>query len=314
MNASASIHAAASDFAASLGMTVEQCHVLDSRTPERTTTKCDLTGFGKRRTIVAKHYGDRSIRPVAEAMQYVQDGIDALKLKVLRIPRLLRVDKLHSVVIQEFAAGVAFAALPNSDDFLNASYLAGEALAELHSIPIWPGRVMTLRDDVRDLIRPEPSQIAKKFPRFAETLDQWNAFMQHAIFSHEFVPAVIHRDFHLRQCFVLGNTMEVIDWDDAVVGDPAFDVGYLISYLKSHMSDTFAEKAIHEFAKGYSVRGDTSVFSRVRIYRAFNLVRRSARRLRLRDANWESQVREMLTNLQAELDIRGYFGFAPLDS
>jgi len=109
-------------------------------------------------------------------------------------------------------------------------------------------------------------------------------------------PVLLHRDFHLRQLFDDGQRVTVLDWDDAALGDPAFDVAYFTTYLATHLDAEQAALGSAAFRAGYG--GDAALWARTATWARFNWLRRACRRLRLRDAGWERELAAMVARLR----------------
>ncbi|MFM7231106.1 MAG: aminoglycoside phosphotransferase family protein [bacterium] len=172
----------------------------------------------------------------------------------------------------------------------------GRALAELHASNVVPGPVKSMADHVADLMRPAPAELARALPAQAERIRAALERLQRESAAWGATPVVaLHRDYQLRQLFDDGTHIHVLDWDDAASGDPAFDVGYLTAYLRSHHAEAAAERGIAAFLNGY--RPDDALASRVPTYERFNALRRACRRFRLRDDGWEQELDRMLARL-----------------
>jgi aminoglycoside phosphotransferase (APT) family kinase protein len=173
----------------------------------------------------------------------------------------------------------------------------GRALAELHGAPVVPGPVKRMSDHVAELMRPAPEELARALPAQADRIHATLERLQRETDAWGATPVVpLHRDYQLRQLFDDGTHVHVLDWDDAASGDPAFDVGYLTAYLRSHHDDASAQRGIAAFLRGYGP--DDALASRVPTYERFNALRRACRRFRLRDDGWERELERMLERLE----------------
>ena len=92
----------------------------------------------------------------------------------------------------------------------------------------------------------------------------------------------------------------VVDWDRYAWGDPAFDVGYYIAYLETHLDPPMARSWIVAFRAGYATQGNEAVFERVPFYLTFNSLRRACRRFRLQDENWREGLDRMLARVDRQ--------------
>lgn len=169
----------------------------------------------------------------------------------------------------------------------------GTALSELHSSSLTLGGVKSFDDSLRELMRPAPDALIAARPQDAERIESALARLHADVARWGATPVVpLHRDFHLRQLFDDGRHVTVLDWDDAAMGDPAFDVGYFTAYLRSHFGDDASASGIAAFLDGYGA--DAALSARLATYERFNALRRAARRYRLQDAGWETEFDAML--------------------
>jgi hypothetical protein len=249
----------------------------------------------RRRRMVAKAFGDGSA-----GVQYASLSrlwLRTHSCRVLRVPEPLFVDDASGVVLMSFLKGRPASVSPTVGDAARI----GNALAELHTLPIDPtARVVTMADHMTDLIRPSSESLVFELPGFASTIAGTAKRLARSA-PTAFVTSV-HRDFQLRQLLLDENRVGVVDWDDAVAGDPAFDVGYFLTYLETHHLPPALASG---FLAGYRDTAphliDDSFYERLDDYRLFNLLRRAARRNRLRDANWQSELNDMFVSLSAGL-------------
>ena len=214
---------------------------------------------------------------------------------VLRVPRPVAWFEATGALLTEAAAGTPCRRLDVAQSPA-ALVRIGQALAELHHVPLSWGAPRRMHHHIEELMRPSPEALAAALPahaaRIARALERLAA--DEARWSTT-LPVLLHRDFHLRQLFDDGTHITVLDWDDAAFGDAAFDVGYFTTYLKTHHERAAAETGIAAFRDGYG--GDDALWSRVPVYERFNHLRRACRRFRLRDAGWERELERMLARL-----------------
>jgi Phosphotransferase enzyme family len=248
-----------------------------------------------RRRMVAKAFGDGSAAAQFAALSRL--GLRTQWCRVLTVPEPLFVDEATGVVLMSFLPGRPASIGPTAQD----AERIGTALAELHALPVDPAaRVVAMADHVSDLIRPSSEALLRELPGFAATIASTTDRLTRS------APAVfvtsVHRDFQLRQLLLDGSRVGVVDWDDAVAGDPAFDVGYFLTYLETHHLPPALAAA---FLAGYQAAApqliDELFGERLSDYRLFNLLRRAARRHRLRDGNWQDELNTMFESLSAAL-------------
>jgi aminoglycoside phosphotransferase (APT) family kinase protein len=207
----------------------------------------------------------------------------------------------HGALITEVAAGTACRTLDLAADGGAIARIA-RALSELHSVVLPPGVTLpgpkSLADHVAELMQPAPWVLARRFPVHAHAISHTLAQLTAEEASWGVTPvSVLHRDFHLRQLFDDGTRITVLDWDDAALGDPAFDVGYFTAYLRTHYAADDAEVGIAAFRASYG--GALGLWERVPAYERFNYLRRACRRLRMRDPGWREAIEAMLLRLVA---------------
>lgn len=204
------------------------------------------------------------------------------------------------LILQESVRGTRLDALAGNA-LERAVGRAGRALAELHGLEVECGPPKTLCDHLAELVRPDPLELAREYRDFAGAIEGAVARLR----AHAAAPAAaaavpLHRDFQLRNALDTGDRCAVIDWELLARGDAAFDVGYFVTYLSTHLEPGAAARLGAIFVEGYgSVRAEPDVAARCAPYEVFNLLRRACRRYRLRDTGWEAELVKMLARLPA---------------
>ena len=234
---------------------------------------------------------------LGEASLRLLQALEAAGTRTLRVPRPIAWLESPGALLMEVAMGEPCRSL---DPMLMPATLEriGRALQELHAltIPLPMRSVRRLVDHVEDLVRPNPAVLAAALPVHAALIQRVLARLYAEESAWGPLPEVLlHRDFHLRQLFDDGTHVTVLDWDDAACGDPAFDVGYFATYLKTHYPVATATVGIAAFRMGYG--GDVGLWERTATYERFNYLRRACRRFRIRDANWERELAAILERL-----------------
>lgn len=259
------------------------------------------------RAVVAFEHGTRRLigkfrADGAGALGYELLGaLSRARCATLQVARPVAWLPEYEALITEVATGTACRSLDLTADGGAITRIA-RALSELHSIVLPPGVTLpgpkSLADHVADLMQPAPWVLARRFPAHAQAISHTLAGLTRDEASWGVTPVVVlHRDFHLRQLFDDGSRITVVDWDDAALGDPAFDVGYFTAYLRTHYSTDDAELGIAAFRASYG--GALGLWERVPAYERFNYLRRACRRLRLRDPGWRESLEAMLVRLMA---------------
>jgi aminoglycoside 2''-phosphotransferase len=189
------------------------------------------------------------LRPVAEP-QYLMEArlLGALTDRVsLPIPRFAyiwegRAPHEHVFVGYPMLVGVQLrrGMLPALDEARLAARLGG-FLAELHSFPVERAVSVGLaHEDAASWRTGGREQYAKIRARVFPLLDaaerehvaaRWEAFLGHDA-NFRFEPAVLHADLtgdHILVDTETGEITGIIDWGDAIVGDPAYDFAGLLA-------------------------------------------------------------------------------------
>lgn len=255
------------------------------------------------RRFILKCYSDETGSVSERSMHHVRGLLETAREHRIAVPKVHLYDAADRILVQEYATGRPCADIPTGGDFLRAMKLAGQALAALHSLPAEEGvagRVKRIDDHIADIVRPHPMQLAERLPAHRSLIE--DRLSQIRAVDRDwggcFRPALLHRDFHLRQLIVETNRVWLLDWDHFALGDPAFDVAYFVVYLKNHLVPGHAAVAIDSFLDGYGRSDAGALLVRAPLYEAFNYLRRACRRFRLRDAGWESEMCRMLRMLE----------------
>ncbi len=272
-----------------------------------------LRGRAGATTVIVKGFADAPALRSASTVAWLDHALASAAHVVVARP--LAVDHEHQVIVAPDLGPSSLDLLPGGPgaDLLR---LAGSAIAEIHSIvpKTSSGLVpVTAADHLAQLIDPGPARLAEHVPHrarvIAAAVEQVEGCDQR--WRRVGRPSVIHRDLHLRQLVPSGDRMGIVDWDLAAVGDPVFDIAYLLTYLETHDADPDGSRAA-AFVAGYgavehgaAVLAEPDLAQRLRGYRLFNLVRRASRRQRLGDAGWVDERDRLLDLVADALDHDG---------
>ncbi len=287
---------------AALGGRWEIASVTDLR-EQRAVAVLAETGLPRKKVVVKLFPDSEQSQRAADALTLISARLaESKRSSFLTVPGLLFHDKAHALLAQSHASGIALDSV-STQVLTTRMESISRALAELHRLPAHGAVPRTLADQMTELIRPGPAQLAADLPEHAALIEsavqrmhQWDR--QDPAPPR---PCLLHRDFQLRQLFDAGTGITVVDWDDLAAGDPAFDIGYFIAYLRSHLPQTVASTCSAAFLRGYRSYGTSNTTDRLPLWLAFNLLRRAARRWRLRDPGWEAEMTKMLSELRGHL-------------
>lgn len=274
-----------------LGVRVRGWRSLGSVPGERLVISVDIGPA----PIVVKVVTDGSASAAAATL--VALAADSASRSMLLTPRLLFADPAQGVVAMTALEGTPYPDIATFSVLEPALCRAGAATAELHhtrlsSVPLRP---TGLTDHLTDLVRPAPLNLADALPGWATVIERaHDLIIRPTLEPGHFVP--IHRDLHLRQLVECRDGVGMVDWDLLALGDPAFDVATMLTYLETHLGD-LAGPAAEAFLAGYEAAGGVVGERELARYRCFHLLRRACRRFRLRDNGWEAEMTRMLSSL-----------------
>ncbi len=222
---------------------------------------CDvlLVTDGERRVVVKRPLGrlrvaQRWVASPARALREAEALVVARSIRPSTVPELLDLDPDQLVL--------TLAAAPVGTRTWKADLLAGtvspavaqslgEALAEWHSTTFAePGRCARLTDATNFVelrIVPFFDRVAHVHPQLAGPIAAVARRLQ------DRASCLVHGDFSPKNVLLGPAGLWVIDWETAHVGDPTFDLAFLVAHL--------ACKAVHrpELASAYQQCADTFV-------------------------------------------------------
>jgi aminoglycoside phosphotransferase (APT) family kinase protein len=253
---------------------------------------------GQTRSVVAKGYPDDSGARTFDTMQMLHAALSRRSDGTLRVPQAHWYDAARRCLVQEFACGERFDALRGGAGFAAALELAGRALAELHRLEVAAGAAKGMAEQVAELMRPHPLELGARLPHLRARIETLLARLCAAV-PADVAAVPLHRDFHLRQLFLDGRQVWVLDWDLFGCGDPALDVGNFDMSLE--LKDVAASDRAAFLAGYVAVRPDPGVLARVGVYRAFKALRRACKHCRQHGGDWTVQSERMVAAAEREL-------------
>jgi Ser/Thr protein kinase RdoA (MazF antagonist) len=211
----------------------------------------------------------------------------------LRLPACVGRSDSRRVLAFEWLPGQRLDGLLIKDGF-DASLLAhvGAALAELHSQD--PAGLPKQNRAARSgFLRARAAWVAIVRPELAERVGALASKLEDELTRGHGAEASLHGDFSPAQVLVDGDAVSIIDFDDAVRGDPAEDLGVFISRLELRtLGGKFRaerrEQLVTALLEGYEAHAGPDTVDRLRVRRhvAAELVRRLPGAFRRRAPDW----------------------------
>ena len=161
-----------------------------------------------------------------------------------------------NALVMEDIKGVPLSDLTGAEQ-VSGMFMAGQALSKLHQSPFRTEQEFGVDNEI-SLLTGWSDLVGQVFPDDAKNFD--NA-MHHAcaLINHyrDYVPTLIHRDFHEKQLLVNGDRANLIDFDTTCVGNPAQDVGNMLAHLtmRELQFDQDQRENVAAFLNGYESIG-----------------------------------------------------------
>src|SRR5437764_522432 len=185
---------------------------------------------------------------------------------------------------------------------------AGAALRAVQDLPLALASPLRPRSDFAaeiQSIRRKSAHIPVLLPQVGSAIE---ALLDRARELYERLPqeppSFVHGDFKSEHIWVAADSLTLIDFDDARLGDPALDMGhFLADWQFSHAcSQTEQEEVCESFLAGYAAGAPKERFLRVRLYEAIELVRCALRRVQLFEDDWASRTAALVGSAQAVIN------------
>lgn len=182
----------------------------------------------------------------------------------------------------------------------------GAALALLHAQDADVALTLTREAQVRGL-RALVRDISRLWPPLADRCRRVAKRLGVALLEEHGAFRPIHGDFYAEQVVMAGDRVGLIDFDEAAVGSPAWDLGNFIGHLhyRSLSGDPRGEPPDVVGAgliDRYRAAGGEVSAREVRLQTAVGLMRLGARPFRERDPHWPDRIELILTRVEALLE------------
>lgn len=225
----------------------------------------------------------------------------------LQVASLMGVSKSNRLLISEWISGRPFDLVLKQNDTCALSGRVGVALAELHMQE--PQRLKTLsrEEEVQPLFSAAEA-IAFLLPKLASRTQRLASALASELMDAPQESRPVHGDFSADQVLLADNGAAIIDFDGAVRGDPAWDLGTFAAQLEHDvltggLSKIKAEEVMSPLLDGYrNIHQRTP--TRVALYTAAGLLRLAPHPFRTRGADWPEQTEALLAQAEALLKRR----------
>lgn len=196
-------------------------------------------------------------------------------------------------------------ALADPEGRSEALRIAGAALAEFHAQPAEGLRRLT-REDEGEVLVSLVEPLIFNSPRLEGKVRTLAATLSERLLRTPSPQRPIHGDFYEDQVLIGDGTATLLDLDEAVLGDPAADLGLFMAHLeKDAMSGGFDRDAVAPAAEslleGYRAEGTEMDPERVRFYTAVGLFRLAPHPFRSREPEWPEITAGILRRVETLL-------------
>ena len=148
----------------------------------------------------------------------------------MEVPRVLGYDAPRRLLLLTYEAGESVvSAIAHQRGPVVP--VIGRALAALHGTPV-SLEAITCPADVLNDLRPRVTELCARFPGEADVLRDTLFRLEHAAPSAPAAPSFLHGDFGTANLLWRPGRLVVLDFDRCTRGDPALDLGYLLTQLR----------------------------------------------------------------------------------
>jgi len=170
-------------------------------------------------------------------------------------------------------------------------------LAKLHQCEFAPNRKITLQNQLREKQR-EHCQLIASFPKLRKSIQSIVETSQNI--AGNFVTDIhvpVHMDYNLGHVLIDGERSWLIDYDDIRHGDPAWDVGKVLTFtiLNNENPAVSNGKELREaFKEEYFSIMDKTIAVRVPLYKAYYLLSRACKYQRTEEPSRLAKIEDLV--------------------
>lgn len=208
--------------------------------------------------------------------------------------------------LQEFVPGTRLSDLAGGAGFLPALRQAARSIARVHSHQL---PLLARRTPEKEMASVErwTGVLSQLRPAFAGRIERLRARLARELAERMRVTGAVHADFHLANMLAHGDTVSLIDWDQAAHGDAMVDVGRVlaslrVASLRVHGTVGGLDEDGEDFLETYLQHSGDDV-RRARLFESASLLIAAAAPFRLQRLNWEEGAERMLEEVERALEL-----------
>ena len=243
----------------------------------------------------------------AQAYEVASEAAKRLQSRsILRLAARIGQSTRHGLVAQQWLPGELLETLLARGDLASCQLgRVGAAIAELHDQPS-KGLAQLTRQVEWDRLEQAAQYIAALWPPLERQAGQVAREIGTRLVDLPPQYAAIHGDFYARQVLLDEATVNILDLDEAVAGDPAADLGNFLAHLqmdavREKLPDRRAEAAGEAVCEGYRGGLHEEALARVSLYVAAGLIRLAPHLFRERYSDWPDRLATVLLHAERML-------------
>ena len=227
--------------------------------------------------------------------------------ETLTVPQLLGSSDRHLLLAFPWMEGRLLSEVLNDPEMdIAALKGVGVALAEVHDQKPKKLARVTRAVEASSLLA-VAAGLSFLCPHLAGRIENLARRLVSALMRQEVLYAPLHGDFYAKQVLLAGERVVIVDFDSAVAGDPAFDLGLFIAHLergalRGSVHAGLVEPARDTLLQGYEAATRRPAPDRVGLYVAAGLLRLAPHPFRNLRPNWPQAIEATIARSEAILE------------
>jgi tRNA A-37 threonylcarbamoyl transferase component Bud32 len=224
---------------------------------------------------------------------------------LLRLPRLLGHVEERCLLALEWLPGRRLSDVLHTSSDGNVAAV-GAALAAFHS---QPASALTCRTHEVETaaLRAAANGVAFVCPHLAGRAASVAERLAVGLAQHGSCDTALHGDFYADQVLIDGDTVAIVDLDEAARGDPAVDLGNFVAHLREAvrqrtLAANRAQRLRGSLLQGYQAATGGALPSTLDLQTAAALFRLAPHPFRRREVDWPVQTEAILQDVEAILN------------